>query len=78
MTDYLDGVDAAFYRGSDPVLPPTVLAALGPRMLGLARDRTAGAHTYLVTPAHTASARATLGGVPAPRGRAGGRARPGP
>ena len=44
--------------------PPTVLAALGPRMLGLARDRTAGAHSYLVTPAHTASARGTLGPGP--------------
>jgi probable F420-dependent oxidoreductase len=30
-------------------------------MLGLARDRTAGAHTYLVTSSHTASARETLG-----------------
>jgi probable F420-dependent oxidoreductase len=64
MADYLDGVDTALYRGADPVLPPIVLAALGPRMLGLARDRTAGAHTYLVTPAHTASARQTLGDGP--------------
>jgi probable F420-dependent oxidoreductase len=38
-----------------------VLAALGPRMLELARDRTQGAHPYLVTPEHTATARATLG-----------------
>jgi probable F420-dependent oxidoreductase len=37
------------------------LAALGPKMLELSRDRTAGAHPYLATPAHTASARATLG-----------------
>jgi probable F420-dependent oxidoreductase len=37
------------------------LAALGPKMLALARDRTAGAHPYLVTPEHTATARATLG-----------------
>ncbi|HUV11014.1 MAG TPA: TIGR03620 family F420-dependent LLM class oxidoreductase, partial [Acidimicrobiia bacterium] len=36
-------------------------AALGPRMLGLARDRTDGAHPYLVTPEHTASAREILG-----------------
>ncbi len=64
MTDYLDALDAAPYFGSDPVRPPVVLAALGPRMLGLARDRTAGAHPYLVTPAHTATARATLGPGP--------------
>lgn len=38
-----------------------VLAALGPRMLRLARDRSAGAHPYLVPPAHTAEARAILG-----------------
>jgi probable F420-dependent oxidoreductase len=37
------------------------LAALGPRMLELARDRTAGAHPYLVTPEHTAEAREILG-----------------
>jgi len=64
MTDFLDGMASAFYRGADPELPPIVLAALGPRMLGLARDRTAGAHTYLVTPDHTASARETLGAAP--------------
>lgn len=38
-----------------------VLAALGPRVLGLARDRAAGAHPYLVTPRHTADARDILG-----------------
>ena len=38
-----------------------MLAALGPRMLELARDRTAGAHPYLVTPDHTATARDLLG-----------------
>jgi probable F420-dependent oxidoreductase len=37
------------------------LAALGPKMLELSRDRSAGAHPYLVTPEHTASARETLG-----------------
>lgn len=39
----------------------TCLAALGPKMLELARDRTAGAHPYLVTPEHTAKARELLG-----------------
>jgi probable F420-dependent oxidoreductase len=33
------------------------LAALGPKMLELARDKTSGAHPYLVTPEHTALAR---------------------
>ena len=64
MGDYLDDLDAAPYFGSDAVMPPVVLAALGPKMLGVARDRTAGAHSYLVTPEHTASARGTLGPDP--------------
>jgi probable F420-dependent oxidoreductase len=38
-----------------------VLAALGPRVLRLAGDRTAGAIPYLVPPEHTAQARALLG-----------------
>ena len=37
------------------------LAALGPKMLELARDRTLGSHPYLATPEHTAMARAILG-----------------
>jgi probable F420-dependent oxidoreductase len=37
------------------------VAALGPQMLALSRDRTAGAHPYLVTPDHTAAARVILG-----------------
>jgi probable F420-dependent oxidoreductase len=41
-----------------------VLAALGPKMLSLSARRGAGAHPYLVTPDHTASARATLGDGP--------------
>jgi probable F420-dependent oxidoreductase len=41
-----------------------VLAALGPRVLRLAAERAAGAHPYLVTPEHTASARETLGTAP--------------
>ena len=58
MRDWLDRADAA-----DPPLPVAsrVLAALGPRMLELARDRAAGAHPYNVTPEHTARARAVLG-----------------
>jgi probable F420-dependent oxidoreductase len=41
-----------------------VLAALGPRVLRLAGDRTAGAIPYLVPPEHTAQARALLGPGP--------------
>jgi probable F420-dependent oxidoreductase len=37
------------------------LAALGPKMLELARDHTAGAHPYLVPPEHSALARKILG-----------------
>jgi probable F420-dependent oxidoreductase len=58
MRDYLDELD-----GADPPLAQDrrVLAALGPRMLELARDRAAGAHPYLVTPEHTRRAREILG-----------------
>ncbi|SDM57509.1 TIGR03620 family F420-dependent LLM class oxidoreductase [Nonomuraea jiangxiensis] len=38
-----------------------VLAALGPRMMRLARDRTAGAIPCMVTPEHTRRAREVLG-----------------
>jgi probable F420-dependent oxidoreductase len=56
MSSYLDELDA----GGVPV-DRRCLAALGPKMLALARDRTAGAHPYLVTPEHTARAREILG-----------------
>lgn len=58
---FLDGLDAA------PQPVPTerrVLAALGPKMLALSATRARGAHPYLVTPEHTASARSTLGEGP--------------
>lgn len=38
-----------------------VLAALGPKMLDLARERTTGAHPYFVTVEHTVAAREALG-----------------
>ncbi|CAA9273225.1 MAG: Coenzyme F420-dependent N5,N10-methylene tetrahydromethanopterin reductase and related flavin-dependent oxidoreductases [uncultured Corynebacteriales bacterium] len=41
-----------------------VLAALGPRVLRLAADRTAGAHPYLVPVEHTRRARAAVGPGP--------------
>ena len=37
------------------------IAALGPKMMALARDRTGGAHPYLVDASHTAEAREILG-----------------
>jgi probable F420-dependent oxidoreductase len=57
VRDYLDALDAT---GAVPP-PSRCLAALGPKMLELARDRTAGAHPYLATPDHTARAREILG-----------------
>jgi probable F420-dependent oxidoreductase len=41
-----------------------VLAALGPKMLRLAAERTAGAHPYLVTPGYVEQARETMGAGP--------------
>jgi probable F420-dependent oxidoreductase len=38
-----------------------VLAALGPNMLALARDRADGAYPFLVTPSYVADARVALG-----------------
>jgi probable F420-dependent oxidoreductase len=40
---------------------PRVLAALGPKMLALARDRAQGAHPYFMPPEHTRRAREILG-----------------
>lgn len=65
MRRYLDAMDTDSYRAPAPVSPsPVVLAALRPRMLELARERTAGAHPYFVPSAHTSVARATLGPEP--------------
>jgi probable F420-dependent oxidoreductase len=58
---FLDGLDSA----QQPVpVKSRVLAALGPKMLELAKTRSAGAHPYLVTPEHTARAREALGSGP--------------
>jgi probable F420-dependent oxidoreductase len=65
MREYLDAMDAAPYvAAGSPAPPPRLLAALGPKMLELARDRAQGAHPYLVTPEHTAQAREVLGKGP--------------
>jgi probable F420-dependent oxidoreductase len=65
MRAYLDGMDQAQYRAVPPPGKPTrMLAALGPKMLQLAAERTDGAHPYNTNPEHTAQARAILGPQP--------------
>ena len=62
MTAYLDAMAAADYAGPRPAQPaPVVLAALGPRMLDLAAERTDGALPYFVPVEHTVMARERLG-----------------
>ncbi len=58
MRRYLDGV---YEKPSDAADWPLMIAALGPLMLKLAAERTAGALPYNVTPDHTREARAVLG-----------------
>ncbi len=58
MRAFVDGLDAS------PAPPPVegrCLAALGPKMLDLAGERTAGTHTYFVPVEHTRFARERLG-----------------
>ncbi|QFU93435.1 TIGR03620 family F420-dependent LLM class oxidoreductase [Amycolatopsis sp. YIM 10] len=62
MGQYLDDLDAATDVNPAPASPMRrILAAYGPKMLELARERSAGAHTYHVSVAHTAQAREVLG-----------------
>jgi len=62
MRRYLDAMDAAPFLALGPSAPPPrALAALAPRMLALAAERTWGSHTYFVPPEHTAEARTALG-----------------
>ena len=74
MRRYLEamdrGPDMSIFLGPDaapgeeePVQtgPPRVLAALGPKMLALSRDRAQGAHPYFMPPEHTRDAREILG-----------------
>jgi probable F420-dependent oxidoreductase len=58
MRRYLDGV---YEKPSNVGEWPVLIAALGPLMLKLAAERTAGAVPYNVTPEHTRVARAALG-----------------
>lgn len=62
MSGYLDAMAQVQYMAPQPAEPPrTVIAALGPKMLEVARDKADGAHPYFVTPEHTAEARQILG-----------------
>ena len=56
LVSYLDWLD-------DYGVPANrrVVAALGPRVLKLSAERSAGAHPYLTTPEHTAQARELIG-----------------
>jgi probable F420-dependent oxidoreductase len=56
IVSYMDELD----KGGVPA-SGRVLAALGPKVLRLAAQRTAGAHPYLTTPEHTRYARTLLG-----------------
>jgi len=53
-----------FLYDMPPVEAPVVLAALGPKMLELSANRTAGAHPYFTPPEHTVFARRALGPAP--------------
>jgi probable F420-dependent oxidoreductase len=65
MREYLDDMDATTSANPMPQAPMRrVLAAYGPKMLELARDRSGGAHTYHVPVRHTAQAREVLGNGP--------------
>ncbi|OZM82475.1 TIGR03620 family F420-dependent LLM class oxidoreductase [Pseudonocardia sp. MH-G8] len=69
MHEYLDSLDDALATTTsvDPAPQAPIrrlLAAYGPKMLAMARDRASGAHTYHVTHAHTAQAREVLGAHP--------------
>src|SRR4051812_8428985 len=58
MRAFLDGLDAS---PSPPPAGERCLAALGPKMLDLAGERTAGTHSYFTTVDHTRFARERLG-----------------
>jgi probable F420-dependent oxidoreductase len=56
MREYIDGLDAAGMPAAN-----TCIAALGPKMVALSGERTAGTHPYLVTPEHSAICREIMG-----------------
>lgn len=65
IREYLEAMDRAASSAPEPEAEPRrVLAALGPRMLELAAERSLGAHPYFVPVEHTAFARTRLGPEP--------------
>ncbi len=56
LSAYLDALDDAGVTADS-----RILAALGPNMLAVARDRAAGVYPFLVTPSYVANTRAALG-----------------
>jgi len=65
MRAYLDAMDEAPYTAPEPEQAVRrILAALGPRMLALAAERSIGAHPYFVPVEHTAFARDIVGSGP--------------
>ncbi|WP_433258036.1 TIGR03620 family F420-dependent LLM class oxidoreductase [Streptosporangium sp. CA-135522] len=60
MRGYLDAMDAASFGPPIPA-PPRVLAALGPKMLKLAAERSWGAHPLGMPIEHTRRSRSLLG-----------------
>lgn len=64
MEKFLDELDHPAFHGAERELPPILIAALGPKMLELARDQALGSHPYFTTPEHTRFARQILGPAP--------------
>ena len=65
MRTYIEKMKGAIYTGLQPASePPTVIAALGPKMLELAAKETSGAHPYFTSPDHTRMARDIMGEGP--------------
>lgn len=62
MRRYLAAMNEAPFDGHPPEAdPPTVVAALGPKMIATAGELADGIHPFLTSPEHTAGARAILG-----------------
>jgi probable F420-dependent oxidoreductase len=62
LRNYLEQMREAEFDGDGPAwTPPVITAALGPLMLQAAAELADGAHPFLTTPDHTATARETLG-----------------
>lgn len=67
MAAYLDELAACRFDGrkaADDAPVHSVLAAVGPKMMALAGERTDGAHSYTSTAGHTATARSIMGPGP--------------